>query len=201
MSIKNIIFDFGGVLVDWNPKYVYENIFQKKTEMDFFLKNICSPLWINKQDAGESISETTKELQLKHPEYREEIEMFYRDWEKMLGGEITENTRLIKTLKSKYKIYGLSNWSAETFPIAFKKYPFFSDFDGIVLSGQEKMVKPDSRIFKLLLNRYSLKAEESLFIDDNMKNVITAKEIGFLTILLTENINLNKKLTDLGILC
>ncbi|MFA5324656.1 MAG: HAD family phosphatase [Bacteroidales bacterium] len=201
MNIKNIIFDFGGVLVDWNPKYVYENIFQEKLEMDFFLKNICGPQWVIKQDAGKSISETTKELQLKHPKYKEEIEMFYRDWEKMLGGEIIENTRLIKILKSKYKIYGLSNWSAETFPIAFKKYAFFSDFDGIVLSGQEKMVKPDSRIFKLLLNRYSIRAEESLFIDDNIKNVITAKEIGFLTILLTENINLKNKLIDLGLLC
>jgi 2-haloacid dehalogenase len=200
MSIKNVIFDFGGVLIDWNPKYLYENVFKDKSEMEFFLKNICTPQWNLKQDAGYSLSEATKELQIQYPRYRNEIEMFYRDWERMLGGEIIENTRLIKPLKTKYRLFGLTNWSAVTFPVAFERYSFFKDLEGIVVSGKEKMVKPDKEIYELILTRYGLKANESLFIDDNLNNIITAKEMGFFTIHIDGELSLNEQLIKLGLL-
>jgi 2-haloacid dehalogenase len=200
MKIKNIIFDFGGVLIDWNPKYLYENVFTDKSEMEFFLRNICSPEWNLKQDAGFSLSEATKELQIQYPKYSNEIEMFYKEWAKMLGREISENTSLIKLLKEKYELFGLTNWSAETFPVAYNKYPFFKELEGIVVSGKEKMVKPDKRIYELLLNRYNLKANESLFIDDNLNNIITAKEIGFFTIHIDDTISLKEQLIEIGLL-
>jgi len=118
----------------------------------------------------------------------------------MLGGEIFENTRLIKPLKTKYKLFGLSNWSAETFPIAYNKYSFFKELEGIVVSGQEKTIKPGKEIYYILLKRYNLDANESLFIDDNMANVIAATEIGFSGIHLGDGINLEKELMDMEIL-
>ncbi|MCK9205049.1 MAG: HAD family phosphatase [Bacteroidales bacterium] len=194
MKIKNIIFDFGGVLIDWDPRYLYESVFPDKAEMEIFLKNICSPAWNLKQDAGYPLSAATKELQTRYPMYHDAIEMFYKDWIRMVRGEIIENTSLLKPLKIKYRLFGLSNWSAETFPLVYDRYSFFSDFEGIVISGQEKMLKPDKGIYELLLNRYGLKANESLFIDDSINNIITAKEMGLSTIHLDGNASLKEQL-------
>jgi 2-haloacid dehalogenase len=200
MNIKNIIFDIGGVLIDWNPIYLYDNLFTDKSEMEFFLKNICSPEWNLHQDAGYSLSEATKELQIQHPRYKNEIAAFYKDWDSMLGGEIFENSRLIKALKIKYRLFALTNWSAETFPFAINRFTFLKDFEGIVVSGQEKMVKPDRTIYELLLNRYGIRANESLFIDDNLNNIHTAKEMEFLTIHIKDSIPLSEQLMKLGLL-
>lgn len=200
MGIKNLIFDFGGVLIDWNPRHLYKNIFADKAEMEFFLNNICTFQWNLNQDAGHSLSEATKELQAEHPEYTKEIEMFYKDWVQMLGGEIFENTGLLKPLKAKYRLFGLTNWSAETIPVAYGLYPFFKELEGIVVSGEEKIVKPDPAIFKILLNRYQLEAAESLFIDDNLNNIIAAKELGFFTIHIKDDTRLDQELIKLGLL-
>jgi len=200
MAIKNIVFDFGGVLIDWNPIYLYQDIFTDTSEMDFFLKEICSPDWNLKQDEGHSLAEATKELQLLHPKYAKEIELFYKDWIKMIGGDIPENSRLIDSLKSKYRLFGLSNWSAETFPLIFDRYPFFQDLEGIVLSGLEKIIKPDKGLYEILLNRYSLQANECLFIDDNRNNILAAKELGFHTLHLSEGVRLEAELIHLGII-
>lgn len=200
MEIKNIIFDFGGVLIDWNPRYLYRNIFSDPAEMEFFLTNICSPDWNLQQDAGNPIADATKELQIQYPEYANEIAKFYGDWSQMIGGEIVENTRLLKPLKERYQLFGLTNWSAETFPIAFGMFPFFRNFEGIVVSGAEKMIKPDQELFTLLLDRYKLKAEESLFIDDSLANILAAKDMGFTAIHIHDGISLNKQLIEMGLL-
>jgi 2-haloacid dehalogenase len=107
---------------------------------------------------------------------------------------------LLYKLKRKYKLYGLTNWSAETFPIALRRFSFFDLFDGIVVSGQEKMIKPDKEIFHLLLNRYNIKAENSLFIDDNPRNIHAAKEIGFYTIHYNAGTNLKEQFIQLGMM-
>ena len=200
MTIKNIVFDFGGVLIDWNPRYFYRDIFKVKSEMEFFLRDICGQDWIMKQDAGYSFSEATKELQNQHPEYSSEIDMYHKNWEIMIGGEIFENTKLLKTLKTKYRLFGLTNWSAEAFPIVYHRYSFFKTFEGIVVSGQEKMVKPNKDIYKLLLDRYRLLAVESLFIDDNINNIGMAKELGFFTIHVNGNQTLEEQLLKFGLL-
>ncbi len=195
-QLKNIIFDFGGVLIDWNPVYLYRKVFSKEEEMEYFLENICSPEWNLEQDRGRPLAEATKLLQEKYPDYKDEIEMYYGRWTEMLGGMIEENVKLIKPLKNKYKVYGLTNWSAETIPFAMKRYDFFNELEGIVVSGTEKLVKPDTRIYEVLLNRYQLKAEESLFIDDNAANIETAKRMNFKTIHLADNLNLEEWLND-----
>lgn len=177
--IKNIIFDFGGVLLDWNPRYLYKSYFNNDEEMEHFLADICNGEWNIKQDAGRPFAEAVKELQAKFPEYAEAIQMYDDDWEKMLKCELPESIDLLKELKSMgYGIYGLTNWSAEKIGYAFANYSFFSLFDGIVVSGVEKVVKPDRKIYEILLERYSLKPGECVFIDDNQGNVDMAKVLG-----------------------
>jgi len=182
MAIKNIVFDFGGVLVDWNPRHLYKNHFQDANEMEYFLQNICTEEWNIEQDRGRSLAEATRELQKKFPEHSDSIALFYGQWEVMLKGEIMETVALLHRLKKKYRLFGLTNWSAETIDIAYRRFSFFKEFDGIVVSGREKLIKPDKRIFELLLDRYSIKAVESIFIDDNLNNVKAAQELGFFAI-------------------
>ena len=177
--IKNIIFDFGGVLLDWNPRYHYKSYFNNDEEMEHFLADICNGEWNIRQDAGRPFAEAVKELQAKFPEYAEAIQMYDDDWEKMLKCELPESIDLLKELKFMgYGIYGLTNWSAEKIGYAFANYSFFSLFDGIVVSGVEKVVKPDRKIYEILLERYSLKPGECVFIDDNQDNVDMAKVLG-----------------------
>ncbi|MDQ1770996.1 HAD-IA family hydrolase [Labilibaculum sp. A4] len=199
MKIKNIIFDFGGVLIDWDPRYLYRNVFQDEAEMEYFLKDVCSTEWNIKQDAGRSLNEATEELVKEIPQYEKEIRNYYSDWVKMIGGAIEENAALIKDLKDKYRLFGLTNWSAETFPIVFDQYPFFKELEGIVVSGTEKIIKPDARIYQLLLTRYGLEANESLFIDDNQENINAANRLGFNTIPLLKGVNLKDELERLGL--
>ena len=200
MAIKNIIFDFGGVLIDWNPRYFYKDVFTDIKEMEYFLSEVWSPQWNMKHDAGYSFSEITHELQELHPKYRNEIEMYQQNWQKMIKGEISENTELLNTLKSKYRLFGLTNWSAEAFPVIYPKYEFFKVFEGIVVSGEERLVKPGKEIYQLLLNRYDLLENESLFIDDSLKNIETANELGFSTIHINGTQNLKELLISMGII-
>lgn len=182
MIIKNIIFDFGGVLMDWNPKYLYQNVFNSEEEMDFFLDNIATLKWNAEQDRGRSFQEATEILQNQYPEFSKEIALYYSQWPVMLKGTIEENVSILRNLHGRYQLYGLTNWSAESFPYAYKNYDFFSLFNGIVVSGEEKLIKPDERIYELLLNRYNLNASECLFIDDNYENIRTAQAMDFNTI-------------------
>jgi 2-haloacid dehalogenase len=168
--------------------------------MEYFLERICTDDWNLQQDRGRSLAEATRILQDEFPEHAVKIQLYYDRWEKMVKGDIPENVRLLPKLKEKYKLYGLTNWSAETFPIVFKRYPFFALFDGIVISGVEKMIKPDKKIFEILLERYHLEAENALFIDDNKKNIQAAKEMGFATIHVQEKTDLKTELLAIGLI-
>ena len=201
MKTKNIIFDFGGVLVDWNPRYLYRDIFNDDEKMEWFLTNVCTDEWNIQQDAGRSLNEATEGLVQQHPDQERLIRMFYGKWKTMLKGDIPENSRLVKVLKDAgYPIYGLTNWSGETWPYAYNRFKFFHEFDGIVVSGDEKMAKPERPIYDLILSRYRLKAEESLFMDDNANNIRTAKELGFQTIHITPDLNLEQELIKMRVL-
>lgn len=200
MQIENIIFDFGGVLVDWNPRYLYRDYFESENEMEYFLRSVCTEEWNLEQDRGRSLAEGTRLLQQKFPDFHSMIQLFYDEWEKMLPSDIPETVSLLYKLKTRYDIYGLTNWSAETIPIAYDRFSFFRDFNGIVVSGEEKMVKPDSQIFHLLLNRYNLKAAHSIFIDDNLKNVKAAEEIGMIAIHYQNSSQLETELIALNVL-
>lgn len=182
--IKNVVFDFGGVLLDWNPRYFYRTFFRDEKELEYFLTEVCSPEWNAAQDRGRPFAEGIKLLQLEHPQYREAIQLFFDRWEVMLKSEIPEGVNLLHELKEEgYGIYGLTNWSAETIQTVYRKYDFFKLFDGIVVSGEEKLIKPDKRIYEVLLNRYSLNAEECIFLDDSPANIKAAKELGFKAVL------------------
>ena len=198
--INTIIFDFGGVLIDWNPRYMYRNEFEEISEMEYFLDKVCTDDWNLQQDKGRTLAEGTRILQEKFPEHAVKIRLYYDQWEKMVKGDIPQNVALLRKLKEKYKLYGLTNWSAETFPIVFNRYPFFTLFDGIVISGEEKLIKPDKEIFELLLERYHLKAENALFIDDNRNNIQVAKEMGFATIYVQEKTDLKNELHAMGLI-
>lgn len=201
MAIKNIIFDFGGVVMDWNPRYYFKNHFNDDDKMEFFLKNIATDEWNIEQDRGRSLAEGTKIQIAQFPDWEKDIRAYYDNWTTMLKGDIPENVAVLRKLEnSNYELFGLTNWSAETFPFALKNYDFFAIFkDKIVVSGTEKLIKPDPKIWNLLLDRYQIKAEESVFIDDNFKNIETAKSLGFICIHIQENTNLEKELRDLGV--
>jgi 2-haloacid dehalogenase len=200
--IDAIIFDLGGVLIDWNPYYVYDKMFEDEEKKKFFFENICTPDWNEKQDAGRSLKEATDELLVKHPEWKEYIEAYYGRWEEMLGGPIHDTVEIFKQLKQtgKYKLYALTNWSAETFPVALERYEFLHWFDGRVVSGEEKMRKPFAEFYQLLLNRFQLTPEETLFIDDNVRNAKAAEDIGLRTIIFKSPAQLKVELIAHGIL-
>lgn len=197
--VRNIVFDFGGVLVDWNPEYLFRDVFSDRAELDHFLENVCNSDWNERQDAGRPLSEAVRTLQEKHPEYHEQIRRYYDEWTTMLRGPIVRNVALLEPLKARFRLFGLSNWSAETFPIARDLYPFFDMFEGIVISGEEGMKKPDERIYRVLLDRYGLRADECLFIDDSEPNVRAAGALGFRTIHLAQGAELQEALGRQGI--
>ncbi|WP_348797046.1 HAD family hydrolase [Flavobacterium adhaerens] len=200
MKIDTIIFDFGGVLVDWNPRHLYRDYFENEDEMEFFLKNICTDEWNVEQDRGRTLKEATELLQKQFPEYHSLIALFYGEWEKMLKGDIPGTVEILHEVREKFKLYGLTNWSSETIHIAYERFSFFNKFDGILVSGEEKLIKPDPRFYKLLLSRYNLKAENSIFIDDVAKNVLAAKELGIHAIQFKNPIQLRSDLENLGVL-
>jgi 2-haloacid dehalogenase len=185
MKIDAIIFDLGGVLIDWNPSYVFDKMFEDEEQKKHFFENICTSDWNEKQDAGRSLKEATEELVTKHPEWKAYIEAYYGRWEEMLGGPIHGTVEILKQLKEqeKYKLYALTNWSAELFPIALERYDFLHWFDGRVVSGEEKMRKPFPEFYQLLLDRFGLNVEETLFIDDNTRNAKAAEAMGLKTII------------------
>ena len=199
MIIKNIIFDFGGVLMDWNPKYLYQNVFSTDEEMNYFLDHIATLKWNAEQDRGRSFQEATEILQNQYPEFSKEIALYYSQWPVMLKGAIEENVNILRNLHGRFQLYGLTNWSAESFPYAYQNYDFFSLFNGIVVSGEEKLIKPDERIYQLLLNRYNLNASECLFIDDNYENIRAAQAMDFNTIHVGPETNLQEELQKFNI--
>ena len=199
--MKDIVFDFGGVLIDWNPRYLYRKIFQTDKEVEWFLANVCTSQWNTQQDAGRSLEDGIEQLENKFPEYAFAIRFYYTRWEEMLGGEIAGTVEILRELKKRgYRLYGLTNWSAELFPIAQKRFDFLKAFDGIVVSGQEKLVKPDPRIYSCLLRRYQLDAQHCIFIDDNKANVSEAADLGFETILFTSPDDLRRILISRSVL-
>lgn len=200
-NIKNIIFDFGGVVMDWNPRYFFKDYFNDDEKMEFFLKNIATDEWNAEQDRGRTLAEGTEIQVAKFPQWEKELRAYYDNWTTMLRSDIPKNVEVLRKLEhSNYELFGLTNWSAETFPYALENYDFFKIFDGkIVVSGTEKVIKPNPKIWEVLLERYHIKADESVFIDDNAKNIEVAKALGFITVHITPETDLEKELKDLGL--
>ena len=178
--ITTIIFDLGGVLIDWNPEYVFRHLIPDPERRRFFFENICTHDWNVEQDAGRPIAEATELLVNQYPEWESDIRAYYGRWEEMLGGPIPETVELFRELRDQgeHRLLALTNWSAETFPVALVRYDFLHWFEGIVVSGDEKTRKPFSDIYEILLDRYGVTPETAIFIDDSLKNVEGAEAVG-----------------------
>ena len=201
-EIKNVIFDLGGVLIDWNPEYVYLEVFNGDREkMKWFFDEICTMDWNENQDAGYPLEKATEERIKLFPEYEEWIRIYYSRWEEMLGNQIDGTVAILKQLidNPNYKVVALTNWSAETFPVALERFDFLHWFEGIVVSGTEKMRKPFNEIYELTLNRFNIEASQSLFIDDNARNIEAAKKMGINTIRFNNPTQLKSELKSLNI--
>ena len=199
--INTIIFDLGAVLIDWNPHYMYRTLFADEDEMKNFLATVTTSDWNEEQDAGRYLQEGTEMLVKQFPEHEDNIRAFYGRWPEMLGDAFWDAVDIFKELKDsgKYKIYALTNWSAETFPVALERYEFLNWFDGIVVSGTEKMRKPTPEFYQILLDRYHVKPEEALFIDDNYRNILAAEKLGIRSIHFTSAELLREELKDSGV--
>ncbi|HVF96639.1 MAG TPA: HAD family phosphatase [Flavisolibacter sp.] len=202
MKTNTIIFDLGGVLIDWNPAYVFDKLIEDEEKRSHFFANVCTAEWNEEQDAGRTIKEANEVLVAKHPEWKNHIEAYYGRWEEMLGGPIEETVNIFRQLKEsgRYKFYALTNWSAELFPIALQRYDFLHWFDGRLVSGEEKMRKPFPEFYQLLLDRFHINKEEAVFIDDNLRNAEAAEKFGIKTIRFLNPAQLQKDLQDMGIL-
>jgi 2-haloacid dehalogenase len=201
-KIDTIIFDLGGVLVDWNPDYVYKTIFNDEKKMRAFYSDVCTSDWNEEQDAGRTLKEATEELVARFPAEEKNIRAYYDRWEEMLKGPIEGTVDVLRDLKEtgSFRLYALTNWSAETFPIALKRFEFLHWFDGRLVSGEEKIRKPFLEIYELLLKRFNIKPSSAVYIDDNARNLTAPKELGIHTILFQSPQQLREELNALGIL-
>lgn len=200
--ITTVVFDLGGVLIDWDPRYLYRTLFDgDDAALERFLAEVCTPEWNARQDAGRPWSEAVAELAARFPQQRDLIEAFHRRWPETLGGPIAENVAALAELRrTSVRLFALSNWSAETFPVARARYDFLGWFDGLVISGEEGVIKPDPRIFGRLIERFGVDPSVTLFIDDHATNVTAAASLGFATHLYRDPRSLREDLVARGLL-
>jgi 2-haloacid dehalogenase len=174
------LFDLGGVFFDWDPNHFFINVFKESKEREYFLNEICNDSWNIQQDAGRSINEAELELIPKFPKYESQIKMYYANHRKMIKGVFQESITILNFLKNNnYECYVLSNWSAETFEGMIEDYPFLKDFDGLLISGEDKLIKPDLAIYQLAIKRFNLVPQDCVFVDDKLENVQAAKKLNF----------------------
>ncbi|CAN5510242.1 HAD-IA family hydrolase [soil metagenome] len=200
-TVDTIIFDLGNVLIDWNPRYLYNKILKGEDEVTWFLENVCTHEWNEKQDAGRTFQEATDELVIQFPQYEHAIRAWYGRWQETIGGAMPETVEILKSFKEsgKYRLYALTNWSAETFPWALANFEFLHWFEGIVVSGVEKTRKPFPDFYQILLDRYSITPGKSIFIDDNLKNIEGARALGIDAIHFLGTYDLKRELEKRGI--
>ncbi len=176
---SGVVFDFGGVLIDWNPRHLYRKLIPDETERERFLAEVCSPAWNLEQDRGRLWQDAITELVRQHPDKAELIAAYRGRWLEMLGGPIEGTVAILAELRARQvPLYGLTNWSAETYPLALELYDFLGWFEAVVVSGRERLVKPDPAIFRLLCERHGLAPEALVFIDDNPRNAAAATAMG-----------------------
>ena len=189
------MFDLGGVFFDWNPKYFFNNVFESKEELNFFLNNVCTNEWNIKQDAGRSVAEAEDELIMKFPKYANKIKLYYSSHRKMIKRVYQDSVEVLQDLKERnIPCYALSNWAAEMFEGMTDEYPFLKKFDGIMISGKEKLIKPHEGIYRLAMERYNLVPAKTVFIDDKLDNIKAAIKLRFKTIHLVEPSQIQKEI-------
>jgi 2-haloacid dehalogenase len=201
-QIKAIIFDFGNVLLEWDPRYVYQRFFPNDPEgLESFLHEVNFMEWNSLQDKGRPFTEGVAALSQQFPHYSDLIQAYHDHWTDSVRDPILGTIEIMKQVKQAgFPIYGLSNWSAETFPYVRQKHDFFDLLDDMVISGEVGHVKPHPEIFQLLLDRIGRPAKECLFIDDGLANIQRAQELGFATVHFQSPEQLSETLRQLEIL-
>ncbi|MGD1022674.1 MAG: HAD-IA family hydrolase [Candidatus Sulfotelmatobacter sp.] len=203
MSNRSVaVFDLGGVLIDWNPRYLYRKLFDGNDgAMEHFLATVCTPAWNAQQDAGRPFAEACASLKLEYPAHADLIDAWIQRQEEMVTGPIHGSVEILAELRARaVPIYALSNWSAETFPISLKRFEFLRWFQGVVLSGEVRLVKPDPRIFHLFFETHGIDPADAVYIDDLKPNVEIATSLGMHGILFTDPPALRHELVKLGLL-
>jgi 2-haloacid dehalogenase len=197
-----VLFDLGAVLVDWNPRYLYREHFgENEAAMEHFLAEVCAPDWIRAMDAGLPVQQAIAERSRAFPAYAGLIGLWGSHWETMLRDAIHETVDILSELRSrKTRLFALTNWSAENFPIAFRRFDFFRWFEDIVVSGEVGLIKPDPRIYRLAIDRCRLNPPKTVFIDDNADNVAAGNDAGLHSIRFTDAGRLRADLQALGLL-
>jgi 2-haloacid dehalogenase len=201
-AVDAVVFDIGGVLIDWNPRHLYRKLFNgDEAAMEHFLATVCTQEWNEHNDRGRPLAEGVALLTAEHPHHAELIAAFVSRWPETIAGAIEGTVEVLAELKQYGKaVYALSNWSAETFPMARPRFEFLSWFDGMVISGEEGLIKPDPRIFEVLCERYELRPGTTVFVDDIAANVEAAQALGFRAIHFLDPVELRAALVDLGVL-
>jgi 2-haloacid dehalogenase len=179
-TVDTLIFDLGNVLIDWSPSYLYDKVFTDATQKDYFLNTICPMDWHARQDAGRPVEEATEEKLREHPDWAHPIRAFYARWKEMFHGPIDGSVDILRELKEsgRFRIYALTNWSAELFAHALDDFAFLHWFDGRVVSGEEGINKPDPALYRILLGRYSIDPARAVFIDDKESNIEAGRALG-----------------------
>lgn len=196
------IFDVGGVLLEWNPRHLYRKLFRgDETAMEEFLTTVCTKEWNERQDAGRTFAEGTRELMPRHADKLELIEAWGRRFDEMIPGAIDGVVDVLAELKERgVPLYAITNFSAETFPPQRERFDFLSWFDGIVVSGVERVMKPDPRIFRILFDRYAVAPDSAVFIDDVAANAAAATALGIHGIHFRSSGQLRRELATVGLL-
>jgi 2-haloacid dehalogenase len=201
LATKAAVFDLGGVLIDWDPRYLYRKLLGDEAAVEEFLATVCTPEWNAEQDRGRPFAEGVAELVERHPVHAAAITAYHERWTEMLGGDIAGTVELLDELRDTgVPLYALTNWSAETFGIARERYQFLEWFDGVLVSGEERMIKPDPAIFRLLLDRFGLDPGAAFYVDDSPANVAAAGELGFDAVRFTGPEQLRRDLEARGLL-
>lgn len=200
-AVDTVIFDLGGVLIDWNPRYLYRQLFDDEQGMERFLTEVCDSSWNEQQDAGRSWDEAVRLRSAEFPEHAALIAAFRTRWDEMLRGPLHDTLAIVHELRARgLRLYALTNWSQETFSLAFERYAFLQVFEGIVVSGAERLIKPDPAIFHVLLKRYGVEPDRAVFIDDAPRNVAAAAKLGMHALHFRDAAVLRAELAALGLL-
>lgn len=195
-----VVFDIGNVLLDWNPRHLYRTIFDDPQEMEWFLAHVCTPDWNLRQDAGRSFSAAVAERIALFPDWESEIRAFDTRWHETIAGTIPQGVQVLEELVSRQApVYAITNFSAEKWPLAQARFDFLKVFTGVVVSGDEQMLKPDPDIYHCLLSRYALEAQACIFIDDSSRNVAGARQVGMQAIHFGPGTDLRQELARLGV--
>lgn len=196
-----VVFDLGGVLIDWDPRHLYRKLFAEEAEMERFLAEVTSQAWNLEQDRGRPFAEAIAELTRQHPDRADLIEAFWSRWPEMLGEPHQETVDVLADLRATgIRLLALTNWSAETFPVAVPRYPFLAWFEAVIVSGEVRLVKPDPAIFRLLIDRHGLEPAQTVLIDDSIANVEAAGALGFRAVRFTDAAALRRDLGAMGLL-